>query len=195
MLRLLALVLALLVVPKTAVGQVFVSAGAASPLTPEAVTDIYRSGYSVAVGFVLESAAFPFARLRPFGSYHKFRTEPGPFEAQFVNIDEIDGGEMPVIFAGADVQFRRPFAAFTPFVAPAVGIAVFTIDDITADGITFNLRDEVSGFALGVSGGLAYSFNRTYQLFVEGQYVRAFVDGEDRSFVPVRLGLELNFDY
>lgn len=194
MLRRILLVFAVLAVPKVASGQVFISAGAASPHSPESVTTIYRAGYSAAVGFALESAAYPFARLRPFGSYQKFRTDRGPFEAQFENIDDVEGGEMPVILAGADLQLRRPFAVFTPFLAPMLGIAMFSVDDITADGITFNLRDEVTGVALGIGAGIAYAVNRNYELFLEGQYVHAFLEGDDRSFVPVRMGVEFGFD-
>lgn len=189
------LLFALTALPVEAAAQIFVSGGVAAPVSPEVVTDIYRSGYSLAIGFALESGSFPFARIRPFGSFQKFRTDPGPFEAQFQNIDEVDGGEMPVLFAGADLQLRRPFASFTPYIAPALGFAVFSIDDITADGITFNLREEVSGFAAGIGGGFALALSRQSELFIEAQYVYAFLDVDDRTFVPVRLGIEFSFDY
>lgn len=189
------LLLASAVLSGEADGQVFVSGGVVTPNSPDVVTDIYRSGYSIAVGFALESGSFPFARLRPFGSFNKFRTDPEPFEAQFENIDEVEGGDMPLIYAGADLQLRLPFAAFTPYIAPAVGYAVFSIDDIIADGIRFNLREEVGGLALGLVGGFAYGVSRNYEVFAEGQYVRAFLDGRDRTFVPVRMGLAFSFDY
>lgn len=195
MLARLALVILLAAVPAAAHAQIFVSGGVASPMSPETVTNIYRSGYSFAIGFAMQSGSFPFARVRPFGSFQRFRTDPGPFEEQFENIDEVDGGEMPALYAGADLQLRLPFAAFTPFVAPSLGLAVFSIDDITADGITFNLREQIGGFAAGIGGGFAYSFTRNYEAFVEVQYVHAFLDGDDRTFVPVRMGVELGFDY
>jgi hypothetical protein len=194
MLRRTALLLLLLFIPQAASGQIFLSGGAAAPLSPDPVTDIYRSGYSVALGFILESGAYPFVRLRPFGSFQKFRTDPGPFRNQFENFDEVEGGAMPVIFAGADLQFRRPFADFTPFVAPALGLAVFSIDDITADGITINLQDERTGLAVGIGGGFAYRLTRNYGLFLEAQAVYTILDGADRTFVPVRFGVELSFD-
>lgn len=194
MLRSTSLLLLLLFAAEPASAQIFLSGGAATPLSPDPVNDIYRSGYSVALGFVLESGAYPFVRLRPFGSFQKFRTDPAPFRDQFENFDEVAGGAMPVIFAGADLQFRRPFADFTPFVAPALGLAVFSIDDITADGITINLQDERTGLAVGMGGGFAYRLSRSYGFFIEAQVVYAILEDADRSFVPVRFGVELNFD-
>lgn len=189
------LVAPLLVVPQTASSQVFVSGGAAWPLSPESTTNIYRSGYSFAGGVILEFGAFPFARVRPFGSFQRFRTDPGPFLDQFENIDEVEGGEMPVIFAGVDLQFMHPFARFRPYLAPAIGLAVFSLDDITADGITFNLQDESAGVGVGVGGGFAYEMTRNYQLFADVQYVYVVLESNDRTFVPVRVGIELAFDY
>lgn len=185
----------LLVVPQTASSQVFVSGGAAWPLSPESTTNIYRSGYSFAGGVILEFGAFPFGRVRPFGSFQRFRTDPEPFFEQFENFDEVEGGEMPVLFAGVDLQLMHPFARFRPYVAPAIGLAVFSLEDITADGITFNLHDETTGVGVGLGGGFVYEVTRNYQLFAEAQYVYVVLESNDRSFVPVRVGIELAFDY
>lgn len=203
MYRFLTALLALTIVPfATASGQIFVSGGLGFPLGPDQVKDLYSSGFGAGAGFYLEDSAYPYARIRPQGVYQKFAIDPDALqefeeeiEGDTLNV-EASGGDMGIIFAGADLQLRIPNAAFSPYVAPTVGVSYVAVNDITIEGLggttTFDVQNEETAFTLGLGAGIAATFAGRYEVFVEGHYMYAIVGGGDnQSWVPVRFGVAL----
>lgn len=205
----LAVVLVLGMLPfGAASAQVFVSGGLGIPLGPDQVTELYGTGLGAGAGFFLEHTAYPYARLRPQGVYQKFAIDPDELQAFEEQIEDslgaqvsLSGGDMGIIFAGADLQLRIPNARFTPYVAPALGVSYIAVDDITIEGAggttTFDVQNEETAFTLGLGAGLAASLSDRYELFLEAHYMYAIIaDGDNQSWVPVRFGLALQLtDY
>lgn len=206
MLRILTVVVSLIIgsaLPASA--QVFVSAGAGFPMGPERISDVYDPSFGASAGIVLENTAFPYARLRPQGSYQRFVIE----DSFLLDIEEaiedslpvdvtVSGAERGIIFAGADLQLRIPYAAFTPYVAPAAGVAFIATSAIEVEapttGASYEVEDDATGFALGIGAGLAGRFGDRLELFAEGHYMLAFIEGENERWFPIRFGLALSFE-
>lgn len=185
-------------------GQVFVSFGTGFPLGPENVSDLYEPGFGAGAGLMLENTAFPFARLRPQGTYQRFRIEDSFLQEIESDIEDtldidvsVSGASRGIIFAGADLQLRIPYASLTPYVAPAAGVAFIATDAIDVDapggGASYEVQDDHTAFALGLGAGIAAVFAEQYELFLEAHYMMAFTDETER-WIPIRFGLALDLE-
>lgn len=202
----LPLLLGLLAFPGLSAAQVFVSAGVGLPVGPDQVTDLYSSGFGIGAGFSLEHSGYPAVRFRPFGTYQKFQIDDEQLRSEFetpiedsLNIDvTVSGGDMSVIFAGADLQLRIPYARFSPYIAPAFGILMTAIDDITIEGPSgstiFNVSNEETAIAVGIGAGFLAGLTERFQVFTEAHYLYAFTQGDNLSWVPIRFGVTYLFD-
>lgn len=203
--KFLAAALALLLLPiHISAGQVFVSAGVGFPLGPENVSDLYEPSFGAGAGLMLENTAYPFARLRPQGTYQRFVIKDSFLQEIEDEIEDslaldvsVSGAERGIIFAGADLQLRIPYADLTPYVAPAAGVAFIATSAIDVEApttsLSFGVGEDATAFALGLGVGVAAVFANRYEIFLEGHYMLAFADETER-WIPVRFGLAFRMD-
>lgn len=182
-------------------GQIFVSTGVGIPMGPENVTEFYNPGFGAGAGVVLEYKSIPFARIRPQGVYQQFRIEDDFLKEiedeieDSLNVDvSVSGAQRGIIFAGADVQLRIPYARFSPYVAPAFGLAFIATDAIEVESergsISYDIRDDDTSIAIGLGVGFYAEVSRQLELFGEAHYMLAFRESNE-TWIPVRFGVSI----
>ena len=165
--------------------------GLDSPVSPDNFADEFNPGWTakLAGGYFVTPQLTLGANL----SYNRFGFDEGSFITP--QSSNISGNDLSILeFIGVGKYYFLPLARTTNFyVLGGPGLAYSWTTDFTytnMDGqVVTTDGDTETDFMLTAGAGVRYNVNDRWGVFVEGRYSHIFLENDDRSYLPVRIGL------
>lgn len=155
----------------------YLGGGITIPVSPSQVEHNFNSGFHV-------TTKYGFTEVKHFEAV--IAAEYHMLGADYIDPDYIDGGDLSILLAGADLKYnlKQQISSNRPFFMGGIGLAIVSQADLRSysGGLeTFDVQRALY-FQLGLGIHLQ-------NLFFQGRYVHMFTDEEATIIIPLSIGI------
>jgi hypothetical protein len=167
--------------------------------SPDIYKDYWKRGIVGSAGLGL--GLIPGLSIHGVIEYNKFPLDEDKIRDLFRLFDidyDIEGKDISVIsfFAMGKLSLLLSMPGSSPYVIGGVGYVHASLGDVTITGTSEGDKKEdfanESATAVTFGGGFDFKFAPRIGVFLEGRYVKAFTDGDDFAYFPLKIGLNIS---
>lgn len=177
--------------------EFYINSGVSFPIGPDEFSDYWRMGYNFGGGMGIPVSSNII--LIGYFQYNSFRFDDDEFLQDWGLTGygiSISGGEASIMTISGTIKatLGQTPLPMRPYLCGGVGFFKLSIGDITVyDGYSSETAegDSENAFSILFGAGVDFTIGGRIGLFIEGQYVIGYTEGESTQIFPLKVGIRL----